>query len=70
MLAVIEQAIAEGAPIERRPFADAEAAGLVERYDPYEGYERFVRRTVDLDALKGADADVLVEPMWGAAPAG
>jgi phosphomannomutase len=66
MLAVIEQAIAEDAPIERRPFADGEAAGLVERYDPYEGYERFVRRTVDLDALKAADADVLVEPLWGA----
>ena len=40
------------APIERRPLADAEAAGLVERFDPYEGYERFVRRTVDLDALR------------------
>ena len=60
------RAIAEGAPIERRPFADAEAAGLVERYDPYEGYERYVRRTVDLDALKAADVAVLVEPMWGA----
>ena len=66
MLAVIEASIAEGAPVERRPFADAEAAGLVDRYDPYEGYERFVRRTVDLDALKAADIDVLVEPMWGA----
>ena len=66
MLAVIEAAIAEGGPVERRPFADAEAAGLVERYDPFEGYERYVRRTVDLDALKAADIDVLVEPMWGA----
>jgi phosphomannomutase len=66
MLAVIEAAIATGAPIERRPFADAEAAGLVERYDPYEGYERYVRRTVDLDELKAADVAVLVEPMWGA----
>jgi phosphomannomutase len=66
MLAVIEASIAQGAPIERRPFADAEKAGLVDRYDPYEGYERFVRRTVDLDALKSADIDVLVEPMWGA----
>jgi len=66
MLAVIEQAIAEDHPIERRPFADGEAAGLVERYDPYEGYERYVRRTVDLDALKAADVAVLVEPMWGA----
>jgi phosphomannomutase len=66
MLAVIEASIAEGAPVERRPFADAEAAGLVERFDPFEGYERFVRRTVDLDALRAADIDVLVEPMWGA----
>ena len=31
MLAVIEKSIAQGAPFERRPFADAEAAGLVER---------------------------------------
>jgi phosphomannomutase len=66
MLAVIERAIAENAPIERRPFADAEAAGMVERYDPYEGYERYVRRTVDLDRLKAADLSVLVDPMWGA----
>ena len=32
-----------GIAIDRRPFADAEAAGLVERFDPFEGYERFVR---------------------------
>jgi phosphomannomutase len=66
MLAVLERAIAENAPIELRPFADAEAAGMVDRYDPYEGYERYVRRTVDLDRLKAADLSVLVEPMWGA----
>jgi phosphomannomutase len=67
-LKVIEAAIAENGerPVEVRPFADGEAAGLVERFDPFEGYERFLRRTVDLDALKGADAHVLVEPMWGA----
>ncbi|MEK6721055.1 MAG: phosphoglucomutase/phosphomannomutase family protein [Chloroflexota bacterium] len=51
--------------IDRRPFAEAEAAGLVERFDPFDGYERFVRRTLDLDALKAADAHILVEPMWG-----
>ena len=51
--------------IERRPLADAEAAGLVERFDPFEGYERFVRRTIDLDALKAADLSVLVEPLYG-----
>ena len=38
---------------------------MVERFDPYDGYERFVRRTVDLDALKAADISVLVEPLWG-----
>src|SRR5207248_8594153 len=43
ILKVLEATIAEngGQAIERRPLADAEAAGLVERYDPYEGYERF-----------------------------
>ena len=68
MLAVIERRLAENVDhdVRGRPFADAEAAGLIERYDPYEGYERFVRRTIDLDELKSADADVLVEPMWGA----
>jgi phosphomannomutase len=68
MLTVIEAGLAEngGTFIERRPFAEAEGAGLVERFDPYEGYEQFVRRTVDLDALRAADISVLVDPMWGA----
>jgi phosphomannomutase len=68
ILGVIEAGLAAngGTAIDRRPFADAEAAGLVERFDPYEGYERFVRRTVDLDALRAADVSVLVDPMWGA----
>ena len=68
ILAVLEGQIARngGIAIERRPFDEAEAAGLVERFDPYDGYERFLRRTVDLDALKSADIHVLVEPMWGA----
>jgi phosphomannomutase len=68
ILSVVEAEIAGngGSAIERRPFEDAEAAGLVEWYDPFEGYERFVRRTVDLDALKAADVSVLVEPLYGA----
>jgi phosphomannomutase len=68
ILAVIEAAIAEnaGRAIERRPFAEAEKAGMVDRFDPYPGYERFVRRTLDLDALRAAEVHVLVEPMYGA----
>ena len=68
ILAVLEAAIAAngGTAIPRRPFAEAEAAGLVERFDPYPGYERFLRRTIDLDALKDADLSIFVEPMYGA----
>jgi phosphomannomutase len=58
-------AINGGHPIDRRPLADAEGAGLVERFDPYEGYERFVRRTIDLDSLRAADVSVLVDPLYG-----
>jgi phosphomannomutase len=68
ILGVIEArlAINGGQPIDRRPLADAESAGLVERFDPFEGYERFVRRTVDLDELRAADISVLVDPLYGA----
>jgi phosphomannomutase len=68
MLPAIEAAIAEhtGQSIDRRSFDDAEAAGLVEWFDPFEGYERFVRRTIDVDALKAADVSILVEPLYGA----
>ena len=68
ILSVIEAALVAnaGTAIERRPFEDAEAAGLVEWYDPFDGYEQYVRRTIDLDALKAADVSVLVEPLYGA----
>ncbi len=67
ILTVIEAAIAEngGTAIERRPLADADAAGLIERFDPFEGYEQFVRRTIDLDALRAADLSILVDPLYG-----
>jgi len=68
ILTVLEAAIATngGMSIERRPLADAEAAGLVERFDPFRGYEAYVRRTIDLDELKAADLSILVEPLYGA----
>ena len=68
ILKAIEERLAEngGNAVDRRPLADAEAAGLVDYYDPFEGYERFARTTIDIDALKAADVHVLVDPMWGA----
>jgi phosphomannomutase len=67
ILAAIEERLAVngGHHIERRPLLEAEAAGLVERFDPFEGYDRFVRRTVDLDALRAADVSILVDPLYG-----
>ena len=68
ILGVIEARLAVNGTeaVARRPLADAEAAGLVERFDPFEGYQRFAARTVDLDALRAADFRVLVDPLWGA----
>ncbi len=68
ILSALEKVIAGNGTraIPRRPLADAEAAGLVERFDPFEGYERYVRRTLDVEALRNADVTVLVDPMWGA----
>jgi phosphomannomutase len=67
MLSAIEALIAArtGEPIPQRPLADAESAGMVERYDPYAGYVEFVRRNIDLDRLAGADLDLLVDPLYG-----
>ena len=67
ILAAVEHVVsaraAEAPP--RRPFADAEAAGLVERFDPYVGYEAYVRRTLDLEHLRAQDLRVLVDPLYG-----
>ncbi|MEX2183655.1 MAG: phosphoglucomutase/phosphomannomutase family protein [Chloroflexota bacterium] len=67
MLQTIERRLAEngGIALDRRPLEDAEAAGLLEWFDPFDGYEAFVRRTVDLDALKAADVRILVDPLYG-----
>ncbi len=36
-----------------RPIADAEAAGLVRRFDPYPGYVEYVGRSLDLERTQG-----------------
>jgi phosphomannomutase len=67
MLKTLEKTIRERAAAvpDTRPFADGERAGLVEHFDPFERYQRFVEQTLDLDPLRQADMRVLVEPMWG-----
>jgi phosphomannomutase len=67
MLTAIEALIAAdaGKEIPHRPLADAEAAGLVERFDPYAGYVTFIRRNIDLDRLAAAEMSVLIDPLYG-----
>jgi phosphomannomutase len=67
MLATIEQRLAVNGNLrlDRRPLDDAEASGDLERFDPFAGYEAFVRRSLDLDELKAADVRVLVDPLYG-----
>lgn len=67
ILAELEQTIQEraGATPPTRPLADAEAAGMVERFDPFDGYRTYLDRSLDLDRLRAADLRVLVEPLWG-----
>jgi len=63
----IEARIAVGDPwrIETRPFADAEAAGMVERYDSFDAYREFISTNLDMDRLRAADIELLVEPLFG-----
>ena len=67
MLTDIEARIAAGTDraIEARPFADAEAAGMVERYDSFDAYVKFIRTNLDIDRLKAADVDLFVDPLYG-----
>ena len=61
-----EVAATRGPELKGRPFADAESAGLVERFDPYPGYRRFVERNLDLGSLAAEPLKVLVDPVYGA----
>jgi phosphomannomutase len=67
ILHAVEASIAAnaGGTPPRRPFEEADAAGMVGYLDPFAGYERFVRRSLDLDRLKAADMRVLVDPLYG-----
>lgn len=67
ILESVEQVIVDrlGEAPPRRPFDEGLASGAVQSFDPYVGYEAFVRRTLDLDRLKAEDMRVLVDPLYG-----
>jgi phosphomannomutase len=68
MLAAIEATMDEHPEDElppRRDYADAEAAGLVESFDPYPPFRDQLASVVDLDRIRAADRRVLVENLFG-----
>ena len=61
----IEAAIPPIEDVKRVKIADAEAQGLVTRWDPDAAYIKHLSELVDLDKLRNAGLKILVEPMWG-----
>jgi phosphomannomutase len=49
----------------RRSYEEAEAAGLVETFDPYPKFRAQLESIVDIDKIRAADRRVLVEPLYG-----
>lgn len=58
--------IATGREILALPYAEAEAAGLVQTFDAAAGYFAQLGRYLDLDAIRKANIPVAVDPMFGA----
>ncbi|MBU0511311.1 MAG: phosphoglucomutase/phosphomannomutase family protein, partial [Chloroflexi bacterium] len=51
--------------VRRMPLAEAEAQGLVVRFDPAPAYIEQIEKLIDLQPIKDAGIKVLVDPMWG-----
>jgi phosphomannomutase len=61
----IEEAIPSIAGVQRMDLEDARQQGLVDIWDPAPAYLRHVANLVDIDQIRRAGLNVLVEPMWG-----
>jgi len=51
--------------VKRMPITEAEAQGLVVRFDPAPAYIEQLHRLIDLKPIKDAGLNVLVDTMWG-----
>lgn len=59
--------ILEDRRVKQISLQDAEKSGTVERLDPRPDYLASIRRLVDIDAIRNAGLNVLVDSMYGAA---
>jgi alpha-D-glucose phosphate-specific phosphoglucomutase len=51
--------------VKRQPIAEAERAGLVQRFDPAPAYIEHLKGLIDLQPIKNAGLNVVVDAMWG-----
>ena len=58
--------MANGRRVVECPFAEAQDKGMIELFDPCEGYFRQIGRYVDLGLITKAGIPVVVDPMYGA----
>jgi phosphomannomutase len=61
----IEARIPPAERVKRLAYAEAEAQGLIEQFDPAPAYTANLQGLVDLEPIRAAGFNVLVEPMWG-----
>jgi phosphomannomutase len=61
----IEQAIPPIEEVRRIALKDAQQRGLVHIWDPAAAYIEHINHLIDIDQIKDAGLDILVEPMWG-----
>jgi len=64
-LKLIEAQIPGSEGVTRRPFAEAQSQGLIEKFDAAPDYIANLKTLVDLQPIRDAGFKVLVEPMWG-----
>ncbi len=61
----IEQQIPGTEGVKRLAYAEAVSKGLIQVFDAAPAYIENLRRLVDLDGLRSAGLNILVDPMWG-----
>lgn len=62
----IEAGIPDGmVDVRRMPYAEAEKAGMILKFDPAPAYISHIQELIDLQPLKDAGLTVMVDCMWG-----
>lgn len=64
VIAAVEKNL-DGAHVKRMPFDEAEAGGLIEKFDAVPAYDAQIARLVDLEALRGAGVSIVADSMYG-----